>query len=161
MQNYTSITHFKLTYTSILHPRDTGSTDHRSKTLFCECAIYSPSAHSLIEKLKPLWPTLHSLDITTNDITRRDSTKSIGAVSTLRHFTKLTHLSIPFWFICPIEHPSWHVLPLGQGNPLQVLPSLMQVLTIYNPDGQVFTYLAQLFTIRHRFPDLREIVLEN
>jgi hypothetical protein len=54
IRNYTNITHFKLTYTNILHPRDTALTGHRSKATLCECPACSPNAHSLIEKLKPL-----------------------------------------------------------------------------------------------------------
>jgi hypothetical protein len=46
------------------------------------------------------------------------------------------------------------VSPLRQGDPLRVLPSTLQFLTIPDPDMYVFAFCDQ-------FPDLREMVLEN
>jgi hypothetical protein len=162
ISQYTGITDFKLTYTNVPDPRD-----HICKTfpmpmdLLRDCAECSPSAHALIERLKPLWPTLLSLDITTDDPANCDRTKSIGAVSTLRHFSSLERLSIPFWFLSPLGRPSWHIVPLGQGDPVQVLPSTLQFLTIYDPDMFVFALLVQIFKNRENFPELCEIVLES
>jgi hypothetical protein len=162
ISQYTGITDFKLTYTNVPDPRD-----HICKMppmpmdLLCDCAECSPSAHALIERLKPLWPTLLSLDITTDDPANRDRTKSIGAVSTLRHFSQLERLSIPFWFLSPLGRPSWHITPLGQGDLVQVLPLTLQVLTTYDPDMFVFALLVQIFKNRENFPELCEIVLES
>ena len=100
-------------------------------------------------------PGLSSLDIVCDYRGDHWWTKKREAVSTLRHFSQLERLSMPFWLIA-YEAEFDGICNL---DPLEILPPSLQILTIYNSDFVVLLYLARIIANQGHFPALCEVVI--
>ncbi|KAK1916362.1 hypothetical protein P3342_004181 [Pyrenophora teres f. teres] len=114
---------------------------------------------TLIDKLRPLLPTLTTLIISVPD--RLDAELINYLPYTLpchgfRSFTGLKHLAIPYQALFRAPDPQWsHIqIPIDE-----LLPSTLQHLELYTPKVAVLDWLATLPYYREHLPALARIDL--
>jgi hypothetical protein len=101
--------------------------------------------------------SLEILNIASLDVRMYDGSDWLLSLNTLHEFPHLKTLSLPRGALFdPLEDSSFY----GENHPMEVFPSSMESLTIYNPYLSTLEWLGPILERREEVPNLEEILFD-